>query len=62
MLIFKISRQNLEKLSSSSLPLKKMKFVFKKFLDFEKDHGTEESVEKVKLKALEYVQTSNYTT
>lgn len=38
------------------LTSKRMKFIFKKFLDFEKAHGSEESVEKVKELAVKYVE------
>ena len=33
-----------------------MKFFFKKYLDFEKTEGTEETIEAVKDKAREFVQ------
>ena len=33
-----------------------MKFIFKKYIDFEKMHGTEDSIEKVKELATEYVE------
>lgn len=36
--------------------MKKMKFFFKKYLEFEQRHGTEQSVESVKQKAVEYVE------
>jgi rRNA biogenesis protein RRP5 len=35
---------------------KKMKFFFKKYLDFEKKHGTTESVEHVKQAARDYIE------
>lgn len=38
------------------LTSKRMKFIFKKFLDFEKAHGNDESVEKVKELAGKYVE------
>lgn len=38
------------------LPLKKMKFLFKKYLEFEKSYGDEERVEYVKAEALKYVE------
>ena len=37
------------------MAMKKMKFFFKKFLDFEEKHGDEASVAAVKRKAQEYV-------
>ena len=39
-----------------SLPPKKMKFIFQRFLDFEKQHGDEASVAVVKSRALEYAE------
>lgn len=35
-----------------------MKTLFKKFIDFEKQHGDEASVEKVKLFAVQYVESA----
>lgn len=40
------------------LTSKRMKFIFKKYLDFERLHGNEESVEKVKELAAKYVEKS----
>lgn len=45
-----------ERLSCSSLPPKKMKFVFKKYINFEIDHGTPQNVEKVKQAAVSYLE------
>ncbi|KAL1005879.1 hypothetical protein UPYG_G00065090 [Umbra pygmaea] len=39
-----------------SVAVKKIKFFFKRYLDYEKKHGTPESVLAVKLKAMEYVE------
>ncbi|XP_062865750.1 protein RRP5 homolog [Trichomycterus rosablanca] len=39
-----------------SMSVKKIKFFFKRFLDYEKKHGTPESIQTVKQKALEYVE------
>lgn len=36
-----------------------MKFIFKKYMDFEKAHGTPELVEKVKETAMKYVESSS---
>lgn len=41
-----------------TLPPKKMKFLFKKYLEYEKKHGDEAHVESVKKKAMEYVERS----
>ncbi|XP_064630324.1 protein RRP5 homolog [Lineus longissimus] len=46
-----------ERVINLSVSAKRMKFFFKKYLDFEKKFGTEESVAEVKQKALEYVET-----
>nr|XP_043631998.1 rRNA biogenesis protein RRP5 isoform X2 [Erigeron canadensis] len=40
------------------LPLKKMKGLFKKYLEYEKSHGDEERVEYVKTEALKYIEKS----
>ncbi|MED6145261.1 hypothetical protein PIB30_023503 [Stylosanthes scabra] len=45
-----------ERAISLSLPPKKMKFLFKKYLDYEKSQGDEERIESVKQKAMEYVE------
>jgi len=37
---------------------KKMKYFFKRYLEFEKLHGTEETIEHVKQKAREYVEST----
>uniref|UniRef100_A0AAR2JGU7 Protein RRP5 homolog n=1 Tax=Pygocentrus nattereri TaxID=42514 RepID=A0AAR2JGU7_PYGNA len=39
-----------------SVSVKKIKFFFKRYLDYEKKHGTPESIQAVKQKALEYVE------
>ncbi|KAG1347586.1 Ribosomal protein S1-like1 [Cocos nucifera] len=41
-----------------SLPPKKMKFLFKKYVEYEKAHGDEDRIEHVKKRALEYVESS----
>ena len=38
------------------LTAKRIKFIFKKYLDFEKMHGTDDLVDKVKEQASEYVE------
>ncbi|KAL2326887.1 hypothetical protein Fmac_020314 [Flemingia macrophylla] len=47
-----------ERAVSLSLPPKKMKFLFKKYLDYEKSQGDEERIEYVKRKAIEYVEST----
>ncbi|KAJ1761641.1 rRNA biogenesis protein rrp5, partial [Coemansia sp. RSA 1591] len=49
------TRKLFERVVSMKNSSKKMKFFFKKWLKFEKDHGTEATVEHVKQKAREYV-------
>ena len=44
---------------SLGLTVKRMKFIFKKFLDFEKAHGGEDTIEKVKEVASKYVESNN---
>ncbi|XP_072513962.1 protein RRP5 homolog [Salminus brasiliensis] len=39
-----------------SASVKKIKFFFKRYLDYEKQHGTPESIQAVKQKALDYVE------
>ena len=49
-------RRLFDKAVACKLPSKKMKFIFKKYLEFEKRHGDETTVEGVKKLAEEYVQ------
>lgn len=51
------ARSILERATSQKLPAKKMKTLFKKYLDFEERFGDEKAVEHVKQLAAEYVQT-----
>lgn len=39
-----------------SLSVKKIKFFFKRYLEYEKKHGTPESIQEVKEKAMEFVE------
>ncbi|MEO0336705.1 MAG: hypothetical protein AAF202_09930 [Pseudomonadota bacterium] len=41
---------------SDEIPAKKMKFIFKKYLSFEQEHGDEATVEAVKQKAIAYIR------
>uniref|UniRef100_A0A8C5X3A6 Protein RRP5 homolog n=1 Tax=Malurus cyaneus samueli TaxID=2593467 RepID=A0A8C5X3A6_9PASS len=52
-------RDIFERVIHLSLAPKKMKFFFKRYLDYEKKFGTEESVLAVKRAALEYVETKS---
>jgi len=38
---------------------KKMRYFFKRYLEFEKEHGDEEAIEHVKQKAREYVESQS---
>ncbi|XP_076345975.1 ribosomal RNA Processing 5 isoform X2 [Tachypleus tridentatus] len=49
-------RHIFERVTSLKLSAKKMKFFFKRYLDFEKQYGSEEMVNQVKQKALDYVE------
>lgn len=54
-----VIRSLFERAISLSLPPKKMKFLFKKYLEYEKSFGDEERIEYVKRKAMEYVESTN---
>ncbi len=49
-------RQLYERATSLNLSTKKMKFFFKRFLDFEREHGTADQQEHVRAKARAYVE------
>ena len=49
-------RRLFQRVTSIKFSSKKMKFIFKKWLMFEKAHGTEDDVEEVKNKAKDYVE------
>jgi rRNA biogenesis protein RRP5 len=50
------ARQLFERMICSKASTRNMKAIFKKYLQFEQQHGTEEQVEEVKRKAREYVK------
>ncbi|KAM9702378.1 protein RRP5 homolog isoform 2-T2 [Dama dama] len=52
----KEARDIFERVIHLSLAPKRMKFFFKRYLDYEKQHGSEKDVQAVKAKALEYVE------
>ncbi|XP_078421131.1 protein RRP5 homolog isoform X1 [Cetorhinus maximus] len=52
-------RHLFERVVHLKLAPKKMKFFFKRYLEYEKKHGNEESVQAVKEKALEYVESKS---
>lgn len=49
-------RRLFERVASMKFSSKKMKFIFKKWLQFEKNNGTEDDVQKVKERTLAYVE------
>ncbi|TPX57769.1 hypothetical protein PhCBS80983_g03584 [Powellomyces hirtus] len=51
-----ITRRLFERVINHKFSSKKMKFFFKKFLDFEKAHGTPETIDHVKQAAVAYVE------
>ncbi|KAL6997499.1 hypothetical protein U1Q18_007623 [Sarracenia purpurea var. burkii] len=51
-----VIRALFERAISLSIPPKKMKFLFKKYLEYEKSLGDEERIESVKRKAIEFVE------
>ncbi|EEF30787.1 programmed cell death protein, putative [Ricinus communis] len=53
-----VTRTLFERATSLSLPAKKMQFLFKKYLEYEKSVGDEEQIESVKKKAMEYVEST----
>ncbi|KAG8367979.1 hypothetical protein BUALT_Bualt16G0128900 [Buddleja alternifolia] len=53
-----VIRALFERAISLSLPPKKMKFLFKKYLEYEKSIGDEERIESVKKKAMDYVEST----
>nr|XP_020644591.1 protein RRP5 homolog isoform X2 [Pogona vitticeps] len=52
-------RDIFERVIHLSLPAKKMKFFFKRYLDYEKKYGTAEAVQAVKAAALQYVESKS---
>lgn len=46
----------MDRAASQKIPMKKMRTIFKKFLDFEMKYGNEDEVKKVKLLAANYVE------
>ncbi|KAG2184029.1 hypothetical protein INT44_009040 [Umbelopsis vinacea] len=51
-----IIRRLFQRVTSMKHSSKKMKFFFKKWLSYEKDHGTEKDIDEVKKRALAYVE------
>lgn len=48
-------RELYDRVVSLNLSTKKMKFMLKRYLAFEQDHGDEEKVDRIKEKAMAYV-------
>lgn len=57
-LILILIRHIFNRIVQIGLTAKRMKFIFKKFMDFEKTHGNEQEYEKVKDMAIKYVETN----
>lgn len=56
-----VSRRSLfDRVIHLSLSVKKIKFFFKRYLEYEKKHGTEQSVQAVKEKAMEFVEAKGH--
>ena len=53
---FPLRRALFDRVIHLSLGVKKIKFFFKRYLEYEKKHGTPESIQAVKAKALEFVE------
>jgi hypothetical protein len=53
-------RKLFERVINIKFSARKMKFLFKKYLDFEKSHGNNTTVAAVKQKALQYVESQGY--
>ena len=51
-----IARELYDRLVALHLQPKKMKAIFKRYLDFETSHGDQQGVDRVRKKALEYVE------
>lgn len=56
LLLLLLSRVLFDRVVHLSVSVKKVKFFFKRYLDYEKKHGTPESIQAVKQKAMEYVE------
>eukprot|EP00798_Chlamydomonas_sp_ICE-L_P000496 gene496-1903_t len=52
------TRALFERATHMTLPPKKMKFLFKRFLEYEKEHGDAASVDHVKKRAMEFVEST----
>ncbi len=50
------SRELFDRVIHLSVSVKKIKFFFKRYLEYEKKNGTPETIQAVKQKALEYVE------
>jgi rRNA biogenesis protein RRP5 len=51
-------RNIFERVTSLKLKPKKMRFIFKRYLEFEQKHGTKENIEHVRTSAMDYVHSS----
>ena len=53
---YKFVRELYDRMIGLNLQPKKMKAMFKKYMEFEEEHGDQKSIELVRKKALEYVE------
>lgn len=56
------SRELFDRVIHLSVSVKKIKFFFKRYLEYEKKNGTPETIQVVKQKALEYVESKGSDT
>jgi rRNA biogenesis protein RRP5 len=54
------ARQIFNRIIQMGLTVKRMKFIFKKYIDFEATHGSEETVENVKELAVKYAEKNDF--
>lgn len=52
-------RNIFERVTTFNMSLKKMKFLFKRYIEFEEQYGSKATVKEVQKKALEYVERTN---
>ena len=58
---FDDARQIFNRIIQMCLTVKRMKFIFKKYIDFESTHGSEETVEHVKELAIKYAEKNEFS-
>lgn len=58
--VFFSYRQVMERMTSQKLPARKMKVLFKKWIEVEEKLGDEEQVERIRQRAVEYVEKAKF--